>query len=293
MRYSKGNNMPITDEIIKLIYDKLIKKSSIQPTLYKFITEDEILPKFIEKKFYICLYNSLCKGRFKTFYEDGHYRINIDGYNLLSCYRLWPGEIKGYFLHHELREGDIVIDAGAYLGDFSLYAAKVVGNSGKVISFEPHPLSYKKLVDNIKLNKLTNVIPINRGLYSENTNLNLYDSALGTSSIYLSKESQNEEENFNIDVVRLDDQLQKLNVNRVDFIKMDIEGAEIEAIKGCNEILRQNNVNLAIASYHVVNGSMTSGLLEDLLKDMGYQAETTNPDHLTTYGWKPKNTWNE
>ena len=65
---------------------------------------------------------------------------------------------------------------------------------------------------------------------------------------------------------------------------MDIEGAEIEAIKGAKEILENNNVNLAIASYHIIDGEPTHFKLRELLSSMGYYTEIGFPAHLTVYG---------
>ena len=59
-------------------------------------------------------------------------------------------------------------------------------------------------------------------------------------------------------VVKLDDELRKLGINKIDVLKMDIEGAEIEAIQGSKETLKRSKVNVTIASYHIVDGKTTS-----------------------------------
>ena len=76
--------------------------------------------------------------------------------------------IKGYLLNYQLRNGDIVVDAGAYICSFALYAAKMVGDIGKIIAFEPNHFICQQLKDNIKLNNLTNIIVLEKGLWSEN-----------------------------------------------------------------------------------------------------------------------------
>ncbi len=67
---------------------------------------------------------------------------------------------------------------------------------------------------------------------------------------------------------------------------MDIEGAEIEAISGVREFLRDKNVHFAIASYHKVNNIPTCQTLEKMFAEIGYQFETGNPQHQTTWAWK-------
>jgi FkbM family methyltransferase len=65
------------------------------------------------------------------------------------------------FLERYLKEGDVFIDVGANIGIFSLVAAKMVGATGKVISFEPTLSTFQRLNENIILNNFTNILPIN------------------------------------------------------------------------------------------------------------------------------------
>ena len=92
-------------------------------------------------------------------------------------------------------------------------------------------------------------------------------------------------------IVALDSELIKLGIKNVDFIKMDIEGAEMETIRGCQNILLRDDVNLAIASYHLVNGKKTCFKVERLLKEMGFKTKTAFPEHLTTYATKNQSTY--
>ena len=163
-----------------------------------------------------------------------------------------------------------------FLPRTTLFASQMAGKSGKVIAFEPDKKNYRRLIANINLNSLDNVIPINKGLWKENTELRFDNLQSGISSL-----SPNG--NISIPVVKLDDELERLNIPKVDFIKMDIEGAELEAIKGCRKVLNNNNVKLAIASYHIVNGEKTCFELEKMLQKLGFKTETSYPEHLTTY----------
>jgi hypothetical protein len=75
----------------------------------------------------------------------------------------------------------------------------------------------------------------------------------------------------------------------VDFIKMDIEGAEIEAIRGAIRTLKENNVHLAIASYHWCwGGRRTADVLKKMFPEYGYNVSTGYPIHLTTYAWRER-----
>src|SRR5258708_4194632 len=93
---------------------------------------------------------------------DGH-RLFVDLSNTIigSVYavgRSWEAEEKQFF-ERRLRPGMIVADIGANIGDYTLIAARAVGDSGKVYSFEPDPVNYGLLVRNVKLNRYTNIVP--------------------------------------------------------------------------------------------------------------------------------------
>jgi len=183
--------------------------------------------------------------------------------------------VKGYDLHYNLKKGDVVLDAGAFTGDYTIFAAKKVGNSGKVIALEPDAKNRKILIKNIKHEKLSNVIILPVGLWGSNQFIDANFNGLHSSI-------QNQGKN-NIEVVKLDDLIKRLKIQKLDFIKMDIEGAEIEAIKGSVNTLKKLHPELAIASYHLVNGKPTSIFLEKFLSDLSYSVHSGFPKHQTTY----------
>ena len=75
----------------------------------------------------------------------------------------------GFLKKYKFREGDIIIDAGAYFGYFTILAAKKVGKTGKVIAFEPDPRNYKILQKNVAAAGLNNVIIVKKALFNKNT----------------------------------------------------------------------------------------------------------------------------
>lgn len=188
--------------------------------------------------------------------------------------------IKGYELHRKLQEGDTVVDAGAFTGDYTIYAARKIGKKGRVIAFEPDSRNAMILKRNIAHAKIDNVIIVPKGLWSENTTLEFQGSA-GVRSSLASRSA-----NMSVNVVKLDDELVKIGVTKVDVIKMDIEGAEIEAIKGAVETLKKCNPFVIIASYHQVEGKESKIFLEKYLGELGYKTKSDFPTHLTTYAWK-------
>ena len=151
---------------------------------------------------------------------------------------------------NQIKESDIVIDIGAHIGYFSLIFAKLVGNNGKVFSFEPEPENYKILKKNIEINNYQNVILEQKGVSDINNSVKLYSGSTSSGSSRIYKPEQNlskfNKNTIDIQTIILDEYFSKLGLtNKINFIKMDIEGAEILALKGMQKILRESE-NLKI-----------------------------------------------
>jgi len=202
--------------------------------------------------------------------------------------KLLAKEVSGYNIYYSLQKGDTVIDAGAYTGLYTAYAAKKVGPKGKVIAYEPDPYNIIMLKKNIKLNKLSNVTIIQKGLFDKNASLPFDIQSIGSNIVTINHAFHNRKTLNKIDVAPLDKELMRLGHKIINFIKMDIEGAEIEAMKGAITTIKKNKIiNLAIASYHVVNGEKTYIFLEEFFKKLNMNTKTEENGQLITYsGYK-------
>ncbi len=190
-------------------------------------------------------------------------------------------ENEGYLQHYQLHPGHIVINAGSYHGYFAIYAANKVGPSGHIVCFEPEPNNRRLLLRNLALNNLSNVTVVPCGLW--HTNMRLPLISMGSGSHLHSNTAWNKQ---TIPVCTLDAALAKLRLPAVNLLTMDIEGAEIEALQGARQTITANpGINIAIASYHRVDGIPTSARVESLLRQYGLTAQTAYPPHPTTYGW--------
>ena len=81
------------------------------------------------------------------------------------------------YIEKNLNNGDIFVDIGANIGLFSLIASQLVGEKGKVISFEPSPITFNRLQENINLNNFSNIEIVNKGISDNvgNLSINLYE----------------------------------------------------------------------------------------------------------------------
>lgn len=169
-----------------------------------------------------------------------------------------------YEKHYNIKKGHVIVDIGANIGIFAVKAAKKVGKSGKIIVMEPEKRNLEFLKKNIQANNLNNVIIVPKGVWSERTTKKIFLRGMGGHSFFHKSRSY---DYINLDT--LDNILKDLNIEKINFIKMDIEGAEIEALKGANTTLKKK-INLAISGYHKINGNPTYKAIISLLKKKGF-----------------------
>lgn len=184
---------------------------------------------------------------------------------------------------HKPERGDIVLDIGAYTGMFTIKASLRVGRTGLVVAIEPEPLTYAYLRWNCR--QLSNVRLVLKALSSKQGKGKLYLSPVpgAHSMTYIHKE----EDSILVDVTTVDELVSELKLPKVDFIKLDAEGAELEVLKGAEKTLATNNVKLAIASYHSLpNGKPEVPLLVSFLEEKGY--EVTKAKGLREYVYAEK-----
>lgn len=164
------------------------------------------------------------------------------------------------------KEGETVVDVGSNLGRYTMIASTRVGQTGKVVAIEPHPSNFKLLDRNIKLNSLRNVITLNYAAYSKTTILSLYlpNEELGTIHYSVFSENISNIKNSNILAVNaetLDNLLRSTGIERVNWIKIDVEGAEFEVLKGaCDVISKSEGIAILIelhGSPYVYNHKLT------------------------------------
>jgi FkbM family methyltransferase len=165
------------------------------------------------------------------------------------------------------KEGDIVIDVGAHIGPYTLKASKRVGLNGKIIAIEADPGNFDILNRNIQLNKLTNVITLNYAAYSKEDKIRLYLLKVDKSSytkyntVMIDRAQYNNEKNFvEVKANTLDYLLQSIGIKheQVNWIKIDVEGAEFDVLKGAKNILsKSKDISLLIEIHNLTTHNTT------------------------------------
>jgi FkbM family methyltransferase len=179
------------------------------------------------------------------------YPIRLHGHplSLLATFFLHQYRYQSDGVCIEARPGDVVLDGGGCWGDTPLYMASLVGTTGRVFTFEFVPSAVEVIQKNIGLNPLLGglirIVP--EALWDKTGETIGYCDSGASSSLVRATTPDSE---LVAQTVAIDDFVARERLGRVDFIKMDIEGAEPSALRGAEDTLREFRPRLAISVYH-------------------------------------------
>ena len=174
-----------------------------------------------------------------------------------------------------LRKGDTCVDVGAHWGYFSLIAAARVGASGRVVAVEADPRVFATLQRTLALNPGLAVEAVQVAAAAERGTLvlNGYDERgdnWGISSVAMPQGGAA----FEVQAEPLDDLLDRSGVREVGLLKMDIEGAEVLALRGCDRLLREQRIRSLLLELHppqIAALKSSVGAVVGMLRSRGYR----------------------
>ena len=198
--------------------------------------------------------SSLLKFRVPKYNHELYCRVHKDDFKVMTSHE---DEIIERFLP---KQGDIVVDIGAHIGLYTIMSSKRVGSNGKVVAIEPDPSNFEMLNRNIKLNQLTNVLPLNYAVYSKETKVKLYlpeeksGHTIYNTMMVLDRAKANEKF-VEVNANTLDNLLQENGIEQqLNWIKIDVEGAEFEVLKGSADILSNSKDIALLIEVHNLGG---------------------------------------
>ena len=179
-------------------------------------------------------------------------------------------------LAERLRPGMVFYDLGANIGLFTLLAARLVGISGKVFSFEPDPEISVRLRRNIERNGFQNVTVVEMGAWSASGQVNFVtaDPASPDRGVGKFVSGEDAPSGTPIRCVSLDDFM--LSAPAPDAIKCDVEGAETEVLRGAEKLLGMHRPWI-ICEMHSEKKDRDS---RELLRRFGYRMQTVDANHV-------------
>jgi len=161
------------------------------------------------------------------------------------CYVCTPlFEDWSWDLYQKIKKGDVFVDVGAHVGRYTLPVARAVGEQGLVIAVEADIENYNCLRENIECNNVHNVITINVAAWSDNRKLKFYRGDLSSRG---STKIKTGNAYIEVNGRRLDSLLEEVGVmTRVNWIKIDVEGDELEVLKGLHKTLLRGSPQLLV-----------------------------------------------
>jgi FkbM family methyltransferase len=175
----------------------------------------------------------------------------------------FEGDLRDYFLN--IREG-VFLDVGASVGKYTILVGRRI--KGKVISIEPNTKNFNILKKSIALNGLDNVTLVNSPCFSKEEEMDFFEGeGVGMHSFYKTKLT-NPKRSIRIHSRKLDsillESLNKEELKKVSFIKIDAEGAEHEILKGSKEVLKKSHPKILIEIWDSNNLAKVNEILSDL-----------------------------
>lgn len=174
-----------------------------------------------------------------------------------------------------IRPGMVVVDIGAHIGYYTRLFSRLVGKSGRVFAFEPCSENYPVLTKNLSAKEFQNVTLFNKAVGVEDAQGTLFISP-GHSNHSLNRGFTESVAQEQIEMVSLDSVFRQQGFCHIDFIKMDVEGFEINVLNGMKEVIA-NSPNLSmLVEYNPAalrSGNFEPVELLALVERMGFEAQ--------------------
>ncbi|MFB3888669.1 MAG: FkbM family methyltransferase [Candidatus Bathyarchaeia archaeon] len=185
----------------------------------------------------------------------------------------------------EIHENDLIVDVGAHIGSFSIFAANAAKH-GRVYALEPVPDNFLMLQRNIQLNGISNIVPVQKAMAQSSGEREIFVQ-LGDTTMHSFYNSRGEARKTLVKTTTLADFLRDYSIDRIDLLKMDCEGSEIEILMGCPDDVLARVKRISMES-HPLNGTYSGVSMKDHLEQKGFTV-TSNPSMGTIYAYRREN----
>ena len=224
----------LSDSLSRKLFDKTIIYRYLLRFYPKSYTNNIEKVKLSSVHGIINIY-SWCFKRLLFQFTKRKYPSEVEDFLLFYIFHLNQYNIKNIF---EVSANSIVFDIGAWRGDTAFYFSKKMNNSGKIYAFEPDSNAFETLNNVCEKYDLQNV---------ETYNILFSDKKCEIPFIPM---GFSEAESIKMNAITVDEFVEINNIKKIDFIKMDVEGAEINILKGLEKTIKKLRPSLAVAIYH-------------------------------------------
>lgn len=222
-------------------------------------------------------------------YTSGSFELNNEKY-------IFPDASSFVFMYKELfkeeiykfksdNEFPVIVDCGANIGMSIIYCKKQFPKA-KIIAFEPERSIFKYLQSNIELHHLTDVEVINKAVWKEKTVLNFINEGADANRIASINNDVDNNPTYEVETVKLSDYINE----EIDFLKLDIEGAEVEVMKEI-EFKLKNVKNIFIEYHSSENSKQELNIILDILTRNNFHYYIDSPNRTKRKPFIDKDTF--
>lgn len=172
--------------------------------------------------------------------------------------------------YFEFNKGEIIVEAGAFIGFYVMRVSELVGEVGKVIAIEAVPENFEIMKRNVEANGLKNVVLVNKAIWNTPTKIKFYREGKQIGSI--TQEVVATDQYIEIPADTIDNILAENNISKIDFARIQLNGVELEALEGMEKTLN-SHPKILVAGIYTKNGVPVQQLLKKHLDSKGFQTE--------------------
>ncbi|MBI2798435.1 FkbM family methyltransferase [Candidatus Saccharibacteria bacterium] len=184
-----------------------------------------------------------------------------------------------------LKKNDVVIDLGANVGLHSVYIAKLLKGTGHIYSFEPVPDTYRLMLETLSLNRVDNVSPymVAMGNKPGKTKMNIFDQKYSAWNTFGKPQFGDHKptKSIFVETQKLDGFAKQTKINKIDFLKIDVEGFEKQVLQGAALLLKNNKISILsfeVSEIPLKGANSSAREIFKILEDFGYNSYRYNPE---------------
>lgn len=233
------------EDKLKDVTENLDSKSK---KMFKLILLRVLMVEFIKKDSLYFEEELENQEKFRNYRKDNCRKEKIGKYNFTGNYNLHMFiDLNLNEKEREFLKDKDIIDAGAFTGDTSIPISEITNKN--VYAFEPFDKSYEMLVKNIENNNIRNIIPINKSLGDINGERTLFLAGQNVQGITNDPNIRKADKEIKVDETTIDKFVSE-NDLKIGLISIDVEGAEMDLLKGALETIKTQKPILTVSIYH-------------------------------------------
>ena len=250
-----------------------------------FLYKMKYRSKLIHSKVEISVPN---RKLYKTVYGD-YFLLNEISWvdKNIKDFSVWEPESTSV-IKNLVKPGDVVLDIGANIGYYTVIMSKIVGKTGKVLAFEPTKHFFDVLQSTVEINNLTNVQLYDFGISDNNSESEISIGEHSATIHWLKDSERNGGIPISVEQIilkRLDDIISSMNIDKLDFIKIDVDGHEPAFLDGAWETLNKYKptILMEIDHQHYRKAGYLAWDFYNNLREKGYHiySEKDMSEYLT------------